>query len=292
MSDPEKPGSQDGPARVLMWMVAGAFVSLGVGALMTGDFTKAVFFAQAAAVFFVLGLLSPRLVPLLGPRFTESVVRVASDVRWWLVVLLALYFWGLYPFAMVRFGFRTADEMWPEFARKYLILAQPFQPPPAIGKPIDAPTPAPPSMAPAPPPNVSNSTGTPDVASASPKSTEAEDQEKIILNVDVPFLINIYQGRTSIEADKIFSIYQHKWIRVTGKLQNMVEITPGRKDFVVYLLMSGPRKISLNDLKFDRRWTDKLQAEPFGSSISALCRLVGASALGISLDRCELVDRH
>jgi hypothetical protein len=113
--------------------------------------------------------------------------------------------------------------------------------------------------------------------------------QRIFVGDDVTkeFLIGLLQGRTDIQAQKLVSLYLGKWMKVSGRLGNILSSTGTR--FQVTFEFSG----KLTDLYmwFGEQWADRLSIITPGQNLVVIGKIteIGPSSY-VSLDECELLD--
>jgi hypothetical protein len=256
MSEPEKPSHQDLPAQALLVIVASSFVVGGTETLIKGEVRLAVVSYLAGAAFFTASVFWRRLSLLVGPRISHTAYLVTTDFRWWMAAAFLLLLYVGYPSFMDAYGLRTPEKATLPRAADTAVAVHPALPP----------------------------------ANPSPAGT-AEKQERVMLEVDAVYLSNIYQDRTTLEGDRIFSVYAHKWMKVSGKAYDVAENLLGNHTYTVYIKISksGSRDVS-SALQFGSQWSSQISALPYGRTISALCSVVSASGFQLVLDDCELID--
>jgi acetylornithine/succinyldiaminopimelate/putrescine aminotransferase len=100
-------------------------------------------------------------------------------------------------------------------------------------------------------------------------------------------LIDFYQGRTGLEAQRLIASYIGKWTKLTGNIDDIQQVR-GRGIHVGFQLTPHSSAVLL----FDFDWLDRLSVLPPHQRISALCQIDTVGASGASFVNCKLDDHH
>jgi hypothetical protein len=105
-------------------------------------------------------------------------------------------------------------------------------------------------------------------------------QERIFIDISPEYLIGLYDGRTSIQADALAAMYIGKWMSVTSDVSNVYKTGSGVHRVLAY---AGNRIIS-----FDFGKNQQVAYLVSGSTFTAIGEIEGISRLSVDLIKCEL----
>jgi hypothetical protein len=104
----------------------------------------------------------------------------------------------------------------------------------------------------------------------------------VVVDVKPEYLWQLFEGRTSTQAEKLVASYIGKWMQVSGPLQDVhtFEVTFQRPGTYTVIYMYFRKK----------KWTDRLSALSPGDNITVRGRIETINKVELHLETCELVD--
>jgi hypothetical protein len=115
---------------------------------------------------------------------------------------------------------------------------------------------------------------------------EQQISEPVILDVTPEFLYGLYDGRTTVQGDRLAEGYIGKFIQVSGPMHNVSnQFSDGT--FNVSMHPGGLRSISM---EFDEKWFDRLSLFPVNTLIKVRGRIKSLGSYMIMLTNCDIVS--
>jgi hypothetical protein len=112
-------------------------------------------------------------------------------------------------------------------------------------------------------------------------ATVSAPETKTVINVTPKYLVDLYQDRTSIQADALAAMYMGKWMSATGKVSN------------VWKRRGGYRVIILDEtntiVTFNFGEKPEVAYLTSGAVITGRGKIDQIGRLGLDLEECELV---
>jgi hypothetical protein len=104
-------------------------------------------------------------------------------------------------------------------------------------------------------------------------------------NIDHKYLMDMFEGRTSIQASSMAASFLGKWMSLSGELSEILYSRPGGQAQVTF------KRPGLTDIYmyFDNEWVDRLLVLKHGDVLHIIGQLREISRGHIQLDHCELV---
>jgi hypothetical protein len=109
---------------------------------------------------------------------------------------------------------------------------------------------------------------------------------RVLIRVEPDYLMAFFKDHTAIQAKRLVAAFLDKWIRVSGKLDN---VTPAGTHSIL-VTIDRPMTSQINMLFDQKDWRDRLAILRRGDSISVVGQLTEADMHAITLYNCELED--
>lgn len=100
LSPEPRPPSPDTERRIIarfLDLIAAGFVALAVALGFEGDYARAAIALVSGFAVFLCGIYWANIRSLIGPTLSASMLRVASDARSWLMVVLLIFLYIAWP---------------------------------------------------------------------------------------------------------------------------------------------------------------------------------------------------
>jgi hypothetical protein len=133
----------------------------------------------------------------------------------------------------------------------------------------------------------------PDVRPVIPETTSLQpvsiSEQRIFVGseITVNYLNSLREGRTGVQAQALINLYIGKWMRVSGRLGNV--LSSGRNRCQV-TLEYNPLKFTDLFMMFSEEWRDHLSILTLGQNIAVVGKIEQVDYFGVHLTDCELVD--
>jgi tRNA_anti-like len=109
---------------------------------------------------------------------------------------------------------------------------------------------------------------------------------RVFVRVEPDYLMAFFKDHTAIQAKSLLAAFLDKWMRVSGKLDN---VTPGGTHSIL-VTIDRPMTSQINMFFDQKDWKDRLAILRRGDSISVVGQLTEADMHAITLCNCELED--
>lgn len=132
----------------------------------------------------------------------------------------------------------------------------------------------------------------PHITTPPSSSVVQPEPSRTITTVTPEALTKLYLDNTSVQADRLASLYLGKWIDVRESVWNVHTLFEGDTVVITKHRVKGVKSYTISlGLGFELKWQDTLLPMRRGDAIHALCRIAKVETAGIDLDDCELVTR-
>jgi hypothetical protein len=103
-------------------------------------------------------------------------------------------------------------------------------------------------------------------------------------------LMQIYKGRTDLQADKLAAAYIGKWMAVSGDVGKVIDVTTfTQRTMVMFFLGGESSPTHVISMVFDNK-ADELGLLHPGSHIKVVGQINKISETSLSLYKCELIE--
>jgi hypothetical protein len=130
---------------------------------------------------------------------------------------------------------------------------------------------------------------------AAPNSQPKLQEERIFVGAEITpvFLACLYRTHTSVQANKLASIYLSKWMHVSGSVSDVRADMWGEKDREVLVHLfhqekKGDKKPVMILFRFEEKWRERVLMLKQGQKIDAFGRITDIDWRSVVLKQCEL----
>jgi hypothetical protein len=117
-----------------------------------------------------------------------------------------------------------------------------------------------------------------------PSEGNKKPEEKMVIDISAEYLIDLYRGRTTIQADALMAMYLGKWITVTGKVANVWKSRDGYK----MIIFVGGDLTKLVTLDFDLGGNEHVAYLTRDSDITVHGKIESATGTGLEMIECSI----
>lgn len=128
-----------------------------------------------------------------------------------------------------------------------------------------------------------------EVARRREQDTFVAVDDRIEVNVKPKYLLRLYKGHSSIQADKLAEPYIGKWIRVSGRVYDITDSLGGCRVSFHQRWLDGPGIDLSLTMVFGPEWRDRLSIMKRGTRIKVRGKIKEVNRAWINLTECELV---
>ena len=123
---------------------------------------------------------------------------------------------------------------------------------------------------------------------------ESKPEDRVFIDVTPAYLVSLFEGHTHIQAAKLAEAYVGKWMKVSGRLGDVM-----RSEVAQTFSQVTFKRSSVFDaggehfgvfMYFDGTWDDRVAVLRRGDSITVIGQLERVNRDGVHLGNCELVD--
>jgi hypothetical protein len=127
------------------------------------------------------------------------------------------------------------------------------------------------------------------VTPASLQTRKTSSKERIFVGseITVNYLNSLGDGMTGIQAQALRDIYIGKWMKVSGRLGNVLN---SYGTFCQVTLKYVPLKFTDLYMIFGKEWRDRLSIMTPGQNITVMGKIDRIDSSGVQLGECELID--
>lgn len=120
-----------------------------------------------------------------------------------------------------------------------------------------------------------------------PPPTEQAIESRVFVDVQPAYLAGLLEGHSSTKARMLMQAYLGKWIRVSGKVDEVRATNTFLR--LSFQDENGEENPPLTLMYFTKQWADRLSVLRKGDPVTVVGRIEGVEGRVVSLDQCELV---
>jgi hypothetical protein len=110
--------------------------------------------------------------------------------------------------------------------------------------------------------------------------------KRIVIDVAPEYLMGFYKDHTDVQADKLAENYIGKWLKLSGKVANVVSSSAITKTWHVILAYKAGYFMGVD---FDNAWADQISVLKRGDEIRVLGQIEAFDGSRLHLVHCELL---
>jgi hypothetical protein len=120
-----------------------------------------------------------------------------------------------------------------------------------------------------------------------PSKPPARPAERVFIDVSPVYLMDLYEGKTSVQGDALAAAYLGKWLRIHAPIKDVSFFSD---HYSISLKVGTELLKDTAALTFGPSWNDRIAGLRKGEQISARGRIEKIDSMRVWLEDCEIVD--